>query len=82
MDESDSSSSDLFSYDTVVTIHEDGENIWKKAVILKSVCKVDVEFFPYDDQKCVIKFASWAYDIKIMNMKPFKEHKQQEVCYS
>ena len=27
-----------------------------------SFCKMDVEYFPFDEQTCVMKFGSWTYD--------------------
>ena len=28
---------------------------------LRSSCKIDVTFFPFDDQICHVKFGSWTY---------------------
>ena len=75
MDDDDRASSDLFSYETIVSLHHDGHQIWKKPVILKSVCAVNVEVFPYDDQKCSLKFGSWANDLEIIDMVPLMENK-------
>lgn len=30
-------------------------------VILKSTCRIDVRWFPFDVQKCELKFGSWSY---------------------
>ncbi|KAK7079042.1 Neurotransmitter-gated ion-channel transmembrane region [Halocaridina rubra] len=30
--------------------------------IFDSICGVDVEFYPFDQQTCELKFASWTYD--------------------
>lgn len=30
-------------------------------VILKSTCRIDVRWFPFDVQKCDLKFGSWTY---------------------
>jgi hypothetical protein len=30
--------------------------------IFKSTCKIDITWFPFDDQHCDMKFGSWTYD--------------------
>ena len=30
--------------------------------LLKSTCKIDITWFPFDEQSCAMKFGSWTYD--------------------
>ena len=30
--------------------------------MFKSTCKIDITWFPFDDQDCDMKFGSWTYD--------------------
>ena len=30
--------------------------------IFKSTCKIDITWFPFDEQTCDMKFGSWTYD--------------------
>ena len=50
-------------------IHHDGNNSWLNPVVLKSICPIDVSFFPFDDQQCSLKFGSWAFDASGIDMK-------------
>ncbi|XP_029194823.2 neuronal acetylcholine receptor subunit alpha-7-like [Acropora millepora] len=43
---------------------------WLAPVILKSSCKLDVRYFPFDEQFCRLKFASWTYGSSTMHLKP------------
>jgi len=47
---------------TKVTIHPNGYIVWKPPAIYLSLCPIDVEFFPFDEQTCTIKIGSWTYD--------------------
>jgi len=47
---------------TKATIHSDGLVMWKPPAIYKSLCPIDVEFFPFDEQLCTLKIGSWTYD--------------------
>lgn len=47
---------------TKATIYHVGLVEWKPPAIFKSSCEIDVEFFPFDEQTCVLKFGSWTYD--------------------
>ena len=40
----------------------DGNVTWLNPAIFKSICKVDVTYFPFDDQECFLKFGSWSFD--------------------
>ena len=32
-----------------------------KPLPFKSTCKIDITWFPFDDQQCDLKFGSWTY---------------------
>ncbi|KAL6731984.1 hypothetical protein Aduo_002796 [Ancylostoma duodenale] len=38
-----------------------GTVFWPPPTQLRSTCKVDVSLFPFDEQKCSLKFGSWTY---------------------
>lgn len=43
-------------------ITHSGNVFWPVPTKLLSTCKVDVTYFPFDEQFCVLKFGSWTYD--------------------
>jgi hypothetical protein len=47
---------------TKATVYSNGLVEWKPPAIFKSSCEIDVEYFPFDEQTCVLKFGTWTYD--------------------
>ncbi|XP_064072995.1 acetylcholine receptor subunit beta-like 2 isoform X3 [Vanessa tameamea] len=60
---------------TKATLKYTGEVNWKPPAIYKSSCEINVEYFPFDEQTCFMKFGSWTYngaqvDLKHMDQLP------------
>jgi hypothetical protein len=47
---------------TKATVYYNGAIDWQPPAIYKSSCSIDVEYFPYDVQTCVLKMGCWTYD--------------------
>lgn len=43
-------------------VKPNGDVFWPVPAKLQSSCKVDVTYFPFDEQRCKLKFGSWTYD--------------------
>ncbi|XP_046574361.1 neuronal acetylcholine receptor subunit alpha-10-like isoform X1 [Haliotis rubra] len=39
-----------------------GNVFWPPPAKFRSSCKIDITYFPFDDQICELKFGSWTYD--------------------
>ncbi|KAF7988302.1 hypothetical protein HCN44_009947 [Aphidius gifuensis] len=50
------------TYPTNVVVKDNGTCLYVPPGIFKSTCKIDITWFPFDDQRCEMKFGSWTYD--------------------
>ncbi|CAJ0592987.1 unnamed protein product [Cylicocyclus nassatus] len=39
-----------------------GDVTWVPPAMFKSSCRIDVEWFPFDEQSCTLVFGSWTYN--------------------
>ncbi|XP_063223428.1 acetylcholine receptor subunit alpha-like 1 [Bacillus rossius redtenbacheri] len=54
---------------TKAILHHTGKVTWKPPAIYKSFCEIDVEYFPFDEQTCFMKFGSWTYDGYMVDLR-------------
>lgn len=43
-------------------VGHEGKVFWPPPTKFRSTCPVDVTYFPFDDQTCILKLGSWIYD--------------------
>ena len=48
-------------YQANINIQTDGLVTWIPPAIYQSTCPIDVRYFPFDQQTCKMKFASWTF---------------------
>ena len=58
------------TYKAQVSLTYDGNVTWLNPAIFKSVCQIDVTYFPFDEQICEMKFGSWSYDMRRIDVYP------------
>ena len=56
-------------FKTKVILNSNGLNQWYAPTILRSRCSIDITYFPFDDQRCVLRFGSWTYDGLRVNLQ-------------
>lgn len=56
------------TFPTNVVVTSDGNCLWVPPGLFLSTCKIDITWFPFDDQKCTMKFGSWTYDGSAINL--------------
>ncbi|XP_037079583.1 acetylcholine receptor subunit beta-like 1 [Pollicipes pollicipes] len=49
-------------YKCNVLVHSNGDVLWIPPAIYQSSCTIDVTYFPFDQQTCVMKFGSWTFN--------------------
>ena len=50
------------TFQTNIVANADGSMLYVPPGIFKSTCKIDITWFPFDDQHCELKFGSWTYN--------------------
>lgn len=54
-------------------VGRDGVVEWKLPRIFTTFCNVDVTYYPFDTQNCVIEVTSWAYTVDELEMRASRD---------
>ena len=46
----------------IAVIDHDGSVMWSCPQIFTTYCKMDITTFPFDQQRCTLKFGLWQHD--------------------
>ena len=41
---------------------------WEPGGVFKTMCAIDITYYPFDEQRCNLKFGAWTYHTAKMNM--------------
>ncbi|XP_070543393.1 neuronal acetylcholine receptor subunit beta-4-like [Ptychodera flava] len=66
---------------TKALLYPNGLVYWLPPAIYQSSCKIDVEYFPFDQQDCVMKFGSWTYDAEQLDLIFIKDEQNNTVTH-
>ncbi|XP_071790852.1 neuronal acetylcholine receptor subunit alpha-3-like isoform X1 [Asterias amurensis] len=58
---------------TWANINYNGTVTWFPPIVYKSSCRINVRYYPFDEQNCTMKFGSWTYDGDALNLLPLKQ---------
>lgn len=73
----------IYILDEALTLYSNGAIFRSKPAIFKFSCSLDLHEFPFDIQRCKMKFGSWTYNNEMMNVLPYlEENKQIDVLSS
>lgn len=61
------------SYPSNMIVYSDGSIIWIPPGIFQISCKINIKWFPFDEQNCFLKFGSWTYDGLKLNLQNSSE---------
>ncbi|CAH1801331.1 unnamed protein product [Owenia fusiformis] len=64
-----------YTHKTLVKVDSKGSVLWVPHMTLKTKCAMNFRRFPYDTQTCQLKFGSWIYTMKQLDLQPSDELK-------
>ena len=62
----------VYGFDTKAVVRYDGYTEWFAPTEIHSICGIDITYFPFDEQRCLLKFGSWTYtgaSLDFVNMR-------------
>ncbi|CAI5455365.1 unnamed protein product [Caenorhabditis angaria] len=66
------------SFKSNEVVYNTGEVNWIPPGIFRASCKMDITYFPFDDQVCYLKFGSWTYHGLALDLSIIAEEDDEE----
>ncbi|CAL2049845.1 unnamed protein product [Caenorhabditis brenneri] len=66
------------SFKSNEVVYNTGEVNWIPPGIFRASCKMDITYFPFDDQVCYLKFGSWTYHGLALDLSIIAEEDEDE----
>lgn len=51
----------IYNFDTKAVLKYNGYTEWFAPTEIHSICKININYFPFDEQTCPLVFGSWTY---------------------
>ena len=68
---------DIYTLKGGMNLYSDGSIMWSNPAIYKFSCSLELHYFPFDTQRCIMKFSSWNYNNLLLNLKPNSDINKQ-----
>ena len=57
-----------------ITVRTDGSARWQPGGVFAIACALDMNFYPFDDQKCTMEIETWVYTADKVNLSNSREY--------
>ena len=58
---------------TDIAVNNNGKCVWSGPATFKVNCRMEINDWPFDEQKCELAFGSYTYGKNLMKIKWFKD---------
>lgn len=69
------------SYKPNAVVYNDGKIMWIPIAIYQSSCIIDVEYFPFDEQRCKMVFGSWTFNAEQVTLGWYEGEPKVRILY-
>ncbi|KAK0048070.1 neuronal acetylcholine receptor subunit alpha-10, partial [Biomphalaria pfeifferi] len=60
---------EIGSESSLVSVKDNGHISWEPGILTKTICEVNIGKYPFDYQKCEIKFLTWMHTNKTLDVQ-------------
>lgn len=68
---------DIYTLKGGMNLYSDGLILWSNPAVFRFSCPLNLHYFPFDTQRCRMKFASWIYNNNLLALHPHKDVSKQ-----
>ena len=61
---------EVYTFNGGMNLYSDGTILWSNPAIYKFSCSLNLKYFPFDTQKCIMNFSSWIYNNNLLHLEP------------